>query len=187
MKRLTFSLLVLLFCSVGAGAQTMADDAKPKPKLEEWNYAFSSEGRQNWAPEFTVRTYAGFVTEGVALTGGMRIDDKRTIGLMLHNGKAYDDAAPANRYFAAASLYMRKYHHFSSGNAISIYNDFNVGAAYVYKIVGNVEDSASKPGDIEFMLAWEPGVCIRFWKDVNVFIGPTISSYVLGLHLGVGF
>ena len=84
MKRLSIITIVLL-SGLSAGAQTMADDAKTW--AGGWKYAFSQEGRQNWKPEFTARQYAGFVTEGPAITGGVRIDDKRTFGLMVWQGK----------------------------------------------------------------------------------------------------
>ena len=63
----------------------MVDDTKVW--IDEWKYAFSAEGRRAWKPEFTVRTYAGFFTGGPAITGGIRIDNKHTLGLMLLQGK----------------------------------------------------------------------------------------------------
>lgn len=91
MKRFLVIELALLI-GLTATAQTMADDARSW--TEGWKYAFSQEGRQNWKPEFTARLYAGFVTEGLAITGGVRIDDKRTFGLMVWQGKTWIDAAP---------------------------------------------------------------------------------------------
>ena len=72
MKRFLVIELALLI-GLTATAQTMADDARSW--TEGWKYAFSQEGRQNWKPEFTACLYAGFVTEGPAITGGVRIDD----------------------------------------------------------------------------------------------------------------
>lgn len=47
-----------------------------------------------------------------------------------------------------------------------------------------IEDS---PGDIIFAATWQPGIRFRFWRNVHLFLGPTISTNTIGLHLGVGF
>ena len=47
-----------------------------------------------------------------------------------------------------------------------------------------IEDS---PGDIIFAASWQPGIRIRFRRNVHLFLGPTISTNTVGLHLGVGF
>ena len=83
---LFFLTATLLFSAmIPLRAQTMVDDTKVW--IDEWKYAFSAEGRRAWKPEFTVRTYAGFFTGGPAITGGIRIDNKHTLGLMLLQGK----------------------------------------------------------------------------------------------------
>ena len=194
MKRFLMIELSLLI-GLTSSAQTMADDIKVW--AEDWKYAFSAERRQAWKPEFTARVYAGFVTEGPAITGGVRVDDKRTLGLMVWQGKTYIDAAPGTVYNVSAGLYMRRYFHLGKKDIVALYSDFAVGAGYVYKVNGKywentetgektemIEDS---PGDIIFAATWQPGIRFRFWRNVHLFRGPTISTNTVGLHLGVGF
>ena len=194
MKRFLMIELSLLI-GLTSSAQTMADDIKVW--AEDWKYAFSAERRQAWKPEFTARVYAGFVTEGPAITGGVRVDDKRTLGLMVWQGETYIDAAPGAVYNVSAGLYMRRYFHLGKKDIVALYSDFAVGAGYVYKVNGKywentetgekteiIEDS---PGDIKFAATWQPGIRFRFWRNVHLFLGPTISTNTVGLHLGVGF
>ena len=194
MKRFLMIGLALLI-GLTASAQTMADDMKIW--AEGWKYAFSTEGRKAWKPEFTARLYAGFVTEGPAITGGVRIDDKRTLGLMVWQGKTYIDAAPADIYSVSAGLYMRRYFHLGKKDIVALYSDFAVGAGYIYKVDGKyrtntqtgeiTEQVDESPGDLAFAATWQPGIRLRFWRNVHLFLGPTISTNTLGLHLGVGF
>ena len=184
-----------LLIGLTASAQTMADDLKIW--AEGWKYAFSTEGRKSWKPEFTARLYAGFVTEGTAISGGVRIDDKRTLGLMVWQGKTYIDAAPADIYSVSGGLYMRRYFHLGKKDIVALYSDFAVGAGYIYKVDGKywtntqtgekIERVDESPGDIEFAATWQPGIRLRFWRNVHLFLGPTISTNTLGIHLGVGF
>jgi len=166
-------------------------------KSQTWKESFSYEGRKAWKPEFTVRCYAGFVTEGPSITGGIRIDDKRTLGLMLSQGNTYIDAAPGNILSVSAGLYMRRYFHLGSKDIVAFYSDLSVGAGYVYEVRGKywtnyetgekyerIDDSQ---GDILFVAAWQPGVRFRFWRNLHLFLGPTISTNTIGLHLGIGF
>ena len=116
MKRLSVLLLAVL-AGLSASAQTMVDDVKTW--ADEWKHAFSREGLQNWKPEFTARVYAGLLTEGTAMTGGVRIDDKRTVGLMVWQGNTWIDAAPANVYSLSTGLYVRRYSHLGTARAMS--------------------------------------------------------------------
>lgn len=154
-------------------------------------------GRQNWKPEFTARLYAGFVTEGPAITGGVRIDDKRTFGLMVWQGKTWIDAAPASVYSISTGLYMRRYFHFGQKDIVALYCDFAIGAGYVYKMNGGymtntetgetVKTTDYSKGDVLFAATLQPGIRFRFWKNLHLFLGPTVSTNTVGLHLGVGF
>ena len=194
MKRLIVITIAIL-AGLSAGAQTMEDDLRIW--AEGWKYAFSREGRQNWKPEFTVREYRGFFTKGPAITGGVRIDDKRTLGLMVWQGVTYIDAAPADIYSISAGFYMRRYFHLGKKDIVALYSDFAVGAGYVYKMTGAykinaetgeiVNETDYNKGDVLFAATWQPGMRFRFWKDVHIFLGPTISTNTIGLHLGVGF
>jgi len=194
MRRLLIAALSF-FIFVPSVAQTMADDARGW--AEGWKYAFSTEGRQAWKPEFTARLYAGFVTEGPAISGGVRIDNKRTFGLMAWLGDTYIDAAPANIQTVSLGLYMRRYFHLGKKDIVALYSDFAVGAGYVYSVDGKywinyntgekIERVPDNPGDIVFSATWQPGIRFRFWRNLHLFLGPTISTDTIGLHLGVGF
>lgn len=194
MRKLLLLTLIALSCA-SAGAQTMADDARSW--ADGWKYAFSPEGRQNWKPEFTVRGYVGFVTEGPAITGGVRIDEKRTLGLMVWQGKTWIDAAPASVHNVSIGLYMRRYFHLGKKKIVSLYGDFAIGAGYVYKINGGyrtdpvtgktVKTTDYSKGDFLFAATLQPGIRFRFWKNLHLFLGPTLSTNTIGLHLGVGF
>ena len=145
-----------LFIWLSASAQTMADDMKTW--ADGWKYAFSAEGRKAWEPEFTVRLYAGFVTEGPAVSAGVRIDDKRTMGLMVCQGKTYIDAAPADIYSVSAGLYMRRYFHIGKKGIVALYSDFAVGAGYIYKVDGkywvNTETGEKTDGSMKPQATW---------------------------------
>ena len=75
--------------------------------------SFSAEGRKNWKSEVTVRGNLGIYAGGFAVTGGVRIDEKRTLGLMA--GKNVNVYTVTHGYtdvnsFSAA-LYGRRYFH----------------------------------------------------------------------------
>ena len=195
MTRKSLIIALLLLSCASLNAQTFADDAKVW--AEGWKYAFSQEGRQNWKPEFTARLYARFVTEGPAITGGVRIDDKRTFGLMVWQGRTWIDAAPASVYSISTGLYMRRYFHLGQKDIVALYCDFAIGAGYVYKMNGGymtntetgetVKTTDYSKGDVLFAATLQPGIRFRFWKNLHLFLGPTLSTNTVGLHLGVGF
>ena len=195
MRKVLFIIVLLISAIQPIKAQTMADDAKVW--YEGWKYALSKEGRQYWKPEFTARVYAGFVTEGPAITGGVRIDDKRTFGLMVWKGSTWIDAAPARVYSISTGLYMRRYFHLGKKDIVALYSDFAIGAGYVYKMNGGymtntetgetVKTTDYSKGDVLFAATWQPGARFRFWRNLQLFLGPTISTNTVGLHLGMGF
>ena len=195
MRKVLLIIALLISTIQPIKAQTMADDAKVW--YEGWKYALSKEGRQNWKPEFTARAYAGFVTEGPAITGGVRIDDKRTFGLMVWKGSTWIDAAPARVYSISTGMYMRRYFHLGKKDIVALYSDFAIGAGYVYKMNGGYMTNAEtgetvkttdySEGDVLFSATWQPGIRFRFWKNLHLFLGPTISTNTVGLHLGMGF
>ena len=188
-------LTITLFAWFSAGAQPQADDASGR--AAGWKYAFSKEGRQNWRPEFTARLYSGFITEGPAITGGVRIDDKRTLGLMVWQGDTWIDSALASIYSISTGLYMRRYFHLGQRDIVALYCDFAIGAGYVYKMDGGYETNAETGktvkttdygnGDVMFAATLQPGIRFRFWKNLHLFLGPTVSTNTVGLHLGAGF
>ena len=195
MRKVLLIIALLISAIQSIKAQTMADDAKVW--FEGWKYALSKEGRQNWKPEFTARVYAGFVTEGPAITGGVRIDDKRTLGMMVWKGSTWIDAAPARVFSISTGLYMRRYFHLGKKDIVALYSDFAIGVGYVYKMNGGymtntetgetVKTTDYSEGDVLFSATWQPGIRFRFWKNLHLFLGPTISTNTVGLHLGMGF
>lgn len=180
-------LLICLSILVGfsASAQTMAEDIKTW--VEDWKYTFSPEGRKTWRPEFTARVYMELNSKGPAITGGVRINNKRTLGLMVWQDEIYIDAAPGHFWNVSAGLYTRRYFHLGKKDIVALYSDLAIGARYVYKVRGNIESMEQRPGDIWFAAVWDPGIRFRFWRNVHMFLGPQFSTNVFGLHLGVGF
>jgi len=193
MKKLIVLLSLFIFTTMNA--QTLSEDVKGWG--EGWKYAFSSEGRQAWKPEFTIRRFSGFFTDGNTLTGGVKIDDKRTFGLMASQAETHYDAVPGDVCYFSLGLYMRRYFHLGKKDIVALYSDCAVGGGYVYKVKNKyitdadtgekVEMIDENPGDLLFVATWQPGVRIRFWKNLHLFLGPTLSTDTIGFHLGVGF
>lgn len=164
---------------------------------DEWVAAFSEDGRKNWTPEFTIRYASGLRSVGPFVTGGVRIDEKRTFGLMLGQAETFIDAAPGYLYHIDTHFYMRRYFHLGRQRFISLYSDMSVGASWIYKVSGaywldpetgeKIEEMDEKPGDVWFYASWEPGIKIRFYRNLHLFFGPKIATDCFGIHFGVGF
>ncbi|MBQ8420721.1 MAG: hypothetical protein IJX11_00465 [Bacteroidales bacterium] len=161
----------------------------------EWKRAFSKEGIKDWKPEFTLRLYAGWITEGPMLTGGVRIDEKRSFALMLAHGDTYLDSAPGSLYSLRTGLNFRRYWHLGRRKIFAFYSDLCAGAAWIYKIEGKYHYPDGKQeeviddnvGDVLFVGGWQPGIRIRCYRNLHVFLGPTLATDCLGVHLGIGF
>jgi hypothetical protein len=160
--------------------------------------SFSAEGRKNWKPEITLRGNVGIFTGGAVLSGGVRIDEKRTLGLMVGEQSVYLDAEPATIDYITTALSFRRYFHLGARQRFAFYIDFALGAAFVTDWEGaywvDPVDGATKKddisvdkGDAQFYISWQPGVRVRFFDNVHLFLGPTLSSHCLGVHLGIGF
>ena len=162
--------------------------------------SFSAEGRKDWKPEVTVRGNLGFFAGGFAVTGGVRIDEKRTLGLMAgKNVNVYTvnhGYADVNSFSAA--VYGRRYFHLGERKIFSFYSDLALGAAFVTDLEGaywvdpvdgttKKDDISVEKGDVQFHISWQPGMRVRFYKNIHLFLGPTLSSHCLGVHLGIGF
>lgn len=177
-----------------AGAQeTMADAIKAG--IEKTKYSFSAEGRKAWKPEFTARNYSGFVTGGPFITGGVRISDRRTLGLALWQGDTYVDAVPGDFYSVSAGLYTRRYFHLGSRDIVAFYSDLAVGGGYIYRVTGGCYNTQTgevysemdeNPGDMFLAFFWQPGIRFRIWRNLHIFLGPAIGTYTVGAHLGFG-
>ena len=162
--------------------------------------SFSAEGRENWESEVTVRGNLGIYAGGFAVTGGVRIDEKRTLGLMVGKNvnvytitPGYTDVNSFN-----AALYGRRYLHLGERKRFSLYSDLALGAAVVTDIEGaywvdsvdgttKIDDISVDKGDVQFYFSWQPGVRVRFFDNAHLFLGPTLSTHCLGVHLGLGF
>lgn len=80
---------------------------------------------------------------------------------------------------------------------MALYCDFAIGVGYVYKMNGGymtntetgetVKTTDYSKGDVLFAATLQPGIRVRFWKNLHLFLGPTVSTNTVGLHLGVGF
>lgn len=181
MKRFLFVVLSILICVSSAG-QTVAGEEKTW--TGEWQYAFSPEGRKAWRPEFTLRFNYGLFATGAAFTGGVRVDSKRTLGLMVWQSEIWLDYVPAIVKTVSAGLYMRRYFHLGKRDIIALYSDLAVGAKYVYRAS---ENDHYKKDDVLFTAVWQPGIRLRLLWNVHAFVGPMISTESLGLHFGIGF
>lgn len=162
--------------------------------------SFSAEGRENWKSEVTVRGNLGIYASGFAVTGGVRIDEKRTLGLMA--GKNVNVYTVTHGYtdvnsFSAA-LYGRRYFHLGERKIFSFYSDLALGAAFVTDLEGaywvdpvdgttKMDDIDVERGDVQLYVSFQPGMRVRFYKNIHLFLGPTLSSHCLGVHLGLGF
>ena len=89
MKRILTILLTLLLASVTAFAQESMTEGV-NSWANEWKYAFSKDGVKEWKPEFTVRYYAGLFTTGPMITGGVRVDEKRSFALFVSQAHEKD-------------------------------------------------------------------------------------------------
>lgn len=162
--------------------------------------SFSAEGRKEWKPEVTVRGNVGIYAGGFAVTGGMRIDEKRTLGLMVGKNENVYTITPGytdvNSFSAA--VYGRRYFHLGERKIVSFYSDLALGAALVTDMEGAYwidpvdgaigrDDIGVEKGDVSFYFSWQPGVRVRCYKNAHIFLGPTLSSHCLGVHLGIGF
>lgn len=188
MKTLKFAALaLLLMASTSLSAQSIKE-------------SFSVEGRENWKPEVTVRGNVGIYAAGFAVTGGVRIDEKRTLGLMVGKTENVYTITPGytdvNGFSAA--LYGRRYLHLGERKIFSFYSDLALGAAVVTGMEGaywvdpidgttKMDDIDVERGDVQFYLSWQPGMRVRFYKNIHLFLGPTFSSHCMGVHLGLGF
>lgn len=188
-------LLFLVLSSNAIKAQETLADVLPE-WAAEWKYAFSKEGVENWKPEFTLRYYSGFVTTGPMFTGGVRIDEKRSFALMVSQGDVYIDHAPGDIYYIGTGLNFRRYWHLGKRKTFAFYSDLYAGAAWIYKVDGKYDGYPSgekievideSAGDVKFICGWQPGIRVRFYRNIHLFLGPTLATDCLGLHLGVGF
>lgn len=194
MKRILTIVIAVLAAGNVFAQGTVAEDNERW--ANEWKYAFSKDGIKEWKPEFTLRAYAGIFTNGHMLSGGVRVDQKRTFALFAGPYTMYVDAAPANIHTITAGLNFRRYWHLGKRKVFSLYSDLYAGAAFVTEVTGIIHEITEndrvweiieeRPGDVRFIGGWQPGVRVRFYKNLHLFLGPTIATNNIGLHIGVG-
>lgn len=147
--------------------------------------------------EFTARAMVGIYNGSCNLTGGVRLSDNWTVGALAGNGNVYIDAAPGNIKYIKAGAFARGYAHLGKNDIFALYADFTAGGACVYKVNGKylygvegqepLEMIDDNPGDLAPLMAFEPGIRVRLFKNIHVFLGPTISTLGMGVHAGIGF
>ena len=190
MKRLVISLFMcLVFTSSMVNAQEMNNE-NHSGWASGWKYAFSKDGMKEWKPEFTLRNTGGLFTSGPILTGGVRVDEKRSFALFLGQGDTWVDADPASIYSVRTGVAFRRYWHFGKRKTFAFYSDLFVGMGWIYKIDRPDElchAYHANVGEAMFVGSWQPGVRIRFYKNIHVFLGPLLATDSVGLHFGIGF
>ena len=184
MKRLIITLFICLFSASGiVNAQV-----NQSRWANEWRYAFSKEGMKEWRPEFTLKRSGGFFTDRRMLTGGVRVDEKRSFALYLGQGNQWIDHAPAHVFSIRTGVSFRRYWHLGARKTFAFYSDLSAGIGWVNKIDGDIYNRISeKVGDMLFEVLWQPGLRIRFYKNIHIFFGPLLATDCIGIHFGVGF
>ena len=184
MKRFLGLLLsAIMFMAVSdCYAQTSGDDATAEYAKKKYDLR----------PEFTARGYMGFYNNGYRISGGVNINDKRTVGLMLGYHGSYHDYAPGDVYSITTALYYRRYFHLGKRKKCAFYIDAYAGAGWVYKVDEWFADGAEKqideePGDALFVAGIQPGFRVCLYKNLHIFLGPSIATDCIGVHLGIGF
>ena len=135
MKNLFYAIILpLLFMAYSASAQEQGTEKMGYGA--GWRYAFSKEGRKEWKPEFTLRYMSGFTTSAPIITGGVRIDEKRTFSLLVGRGDTYIDHAPGDIYTIMTGVAFRRYFHLGKRKIFAIYSDLYIGAGWIDKVTG---------------------------------------------------
>ena len=190
MKRLIISLFICLFFASGIvnAQETQSGWANG------WKYAFSKEGMKEWKPEFTLRESGGLFTDRWMFTGGVRVDEKRSFALYLGEGYNWMNHAPASEFSVRTGVSFRRYWHLGARKIFALYSDLSVGIGWVYKINGGYHEIpdgeihriSEDVGDMLFEVLWQPGLRVRFYKNIHVFLGPLLATDCIGVHWGFG-
>ncbi|MBQ5887666.1 MAG: hypothetical protein IIW77_00140 [Bacteroidaceae bacterium] len=177
MKRVIGFLLCAVFAMAATEAYAQTDGGEIATETSGKKY--------DLRPEFTARASAQFFNMDYMVSGGVNVNNKNTFGLMLGYKEVYDDATPADIYAITSSLYYRRYFHLGKRKICAFYIDAYAGVGYVYKVDGAAD--YYKTGDCGFVFGLEPGFRVRLYRNLHLFLGPTISIHNFGLHLGIGF
>mgnify|MGYP003314391042 CR=1 FL=1 len=193
MKNLFYAIILpLLFMAYSASAQEQGTEKMGYGA--GWRYAFSKEGRKEWKPEFTLRYMSGFTTSAPIITGGVRIDEKRTFSLLVGRGDTYIDHAPGDIYTIMTGVAFRRYFHLGKRKIFAIYSDLYIGAGWIDKVTGKYYKNTATDEEKDYSVIGTftadtiEGICVvRCYKNLHLFLGPTIASDCFGFHVGVGF
>ncbi len=147
-------------------------------------------------PEFTLRGSLGFFNGDHRISGAVNINGKRSVGLMLGHHLCYLDHVPADIDAIVTTLFYRRYFHLGKRKICAFYIDAYAGVGWIYKVTGNryeVDETGemkpivdSEPGDAELILGLQPGFRVRCYKNFHIFLGPSIATDCIGVHLGIG-
>ena len=165
---------------------------------QENKAADAVEKKYDLRPEFTLRGSLGFFNSDHRVSGGVCINNKRTFGIMLGQHSTYLDHVPGDIYSIITSLYYRNYYHLGKRKICAFYLDAYAGAAWVYKVTGTRYEIINEEGDIRPIIDEEPGDAIpvfglqpgfrvRFYRNIHLFLGPSIATDCIGVHIGIGF
>ena len=191
MKRLVISLFMCLFFASGI---VNAQEA-PSGWANGWKYPFSKEGMKEWKPEFTLRESGSFFIGRMMVTGGVRVDEKRSFALYFGQGNEWIDHVPAHVFSTRTGVSFRRYWHLGARKTFALYSDLSAGIGWVYKINGGYYETpdgyicgiSEEVGDILFEVLWQPGLRVRFYKNIHIFFGPLLATDCVGVHWGIGF
>lgn len=115
---------------------------------------------------------------------------------MIGQSDIYIDAAPGNIYHINAGAFCRRYFHVGALDAISFYAGLSAGVSYIDEVAGKyrygyagelTEVIFENPGDVSLFMAFEPGVKVKLFRNFHLFLGPTLSTQTMGMHVGIGF
>lgn len=189
MKRIILTTMMSLALMLSFG--TMQAQAQTAPTVkEQWQAAFSAEGRKNWKPELTFRAHLGPYEGAIAMTGGVRVDPLRTLGARVTLSENGSTLCPSYYGVSLAANY-RRYFPLGSRGYFAFYSDTYLGLGVTYKTEPYVPDDMtiepSMPGNLFPVMGWQFGLRLRLVGNGQVFCGTSVGLQHIGLHIGVGF
>lgn len=204
MKRI-FLILISIASCVYAGAQSSDTTAIVGAKLDfdqpvfllddyfsSVKYHFSSEGRKQWRPEFSLRTNVLFLHGSIDLTAGIRTSPNKVFGIGGGWGQAFLIFGPEPQerptgQCMTAYLYHRHYVPLGHRQGIFLYSDLACGGRYLYQLSNWYVPGVDGP-DVantwSWWFAWQPGITFSLWGKSNAFVGLSLGT-TFGLHLGI--
>lgn len=205
--RLIFSILLSFLLSIPAHAQNLqpcpaSESLLMNPQSDLAPDSLEQVSNLSVRPEFTVRYFTGFFSEGGTVTAAANINDWFSLGIAGGRSRTYYGAYPYYAFSYQAGLYMRGCLHLGSRHISSFYLDLLPLANYCYYpdlntfIVKYGGDSQSydnlsmKYGDIWGGVTIEPGFRVRLYRNFQLFLGVlyTASRHdSVGVHIGFGF